>query len=105
MNILSGGKYEKKNCIGNKTMQSDRIQFRTRFGLQRLAGKYSKDKSFARLNWMCKCLEYREVDNHLMSGECKVYGDLTLKYSDRADDKPCVLFYGDTSKEGHTGQE
>ena len=40
-------KYEKKDYISNKTIQSVRMQYRTRFGLQRFAGNYSKDKSFA----------------------------------------------------------
>ena len=71
------------------------MQFQTRFGLQRFAGNYSKDKSFARSNWMCKCLESREVENHLMSGECKVYGDLALKYSDLADDNNMVYLFTD----------
>ena len=69
------------------------MQFQTRFGLQRFAGNYSKDKSFARSNWMCKCLESREVENHLMSVECKVYGDLALKYSNLADDNNMVYLF------------
>ena len=82
--------YEKKAYIGNKTIQSVRVQFRSRFGLQRFAGNYSKDKTFARTNWMCKCLESKENENHLMLGECKVYGDLAMKYSDLADDSNLV---------------
>ena len=31
---------------------------------------------------MCKCKESREDEAHLLSGQCKVYGDLTLKYQD-----------------------
>ena len=85
--------YKKKPYIGNKTIQSVRVQFRSRFGLQRFAGNYSKDKSFARSNWMCKCLESKESENHLMSGECKVYGDIALKYSDLADDNNLVYLF------------
>jgi hypothetical protein len=86
-------KYEKKKYISNKTIHSVRMQFRTRFGLQRFGGNYSMDKSFAKTNWMCKCLESREVENHLISGECKVYGDLALKYSDLADDDNLVNLF------------
>ena len=82
--------YEKKPYIGNKTIQSVRVQFRSRFGLQRFAGNYSKDNSFSRSNWMCKCVEFKEIKSHLMSGECKVYGDIALKYSDLSDENNLV---------------
>ena len=85
--------YEKKPYIDNKTIQSVRVQFRSRFGIQRFAGNYSKDKSFARSNWMCKCLESKESESHLMSGECKVYGAIALKYSDLSDDSNLVYLF------------
>ena len=57
------------------------------------AGNYSKDKRFARSNWLCLCLESIEEESHLKSGECKVYGDLTYKYSDlTCDDNLADLF-------------
>ena len=34
-------------------------------------------KRFAKYNWLCRCEEAREDESHLVSGKCKVYGDLT----------------------------
>ena len=31
-------------------------------------------------HWLCKCKESREEEAHLLSGQCTLYGDLTLKY-------------------------
>ena len=56
--------YEKKEYISKKTIQSVRVQFRSRFGLQRFAGNYSHNRSFASSNWLCNCLESREEENH-----------------------------------------
>ena len=90
---LKWEKYEKKEYISKKTIQSVRVQFRTRFGLQRFAGNYSKDQSFAKSNWLCKCLKSREEENHLMSGECEVYGDITRRYTDLTDDENLVSLF------------
>ena len=85
--------YGKKEYISNKTMKHVRDQYRARFGLQRFAGNYSNDKSFARSNWLCKCLESREDESHILSGHCKVYGDIPLKYSNLSDDESLVCVF------------
>ena len=87
--------YKKKEYISKKNIQDVRIQFRSRFGLQRFAGNYSHDRSFAKSNWLCKCLDSREDENHLMSGQCKVYGDITQKYPDLTDDESLVGLFSD----------
>ena len=61
--------------------------YRTRWGMQPFAGNYSHDSRYARSNWLCLCLESREDESHIKSGTCKVYGDLTLKYSDLTSDE------------------
>ena len=66
-------------------MQIVRDQYRPSFGLQRFAGNYSSDKSFARSNWLCKCLESREDESHFLYRQCKVYGDMPLKYPGLSD--------------------
>ena len=65
-------------------------RIRTRFGLQFFAGNYSNDKRFQKSDWLCKCEKSREEESHLLSGQCTVYGDLTLKYSDLTSDDNLV---------------
>ena len=82
--------YGRKQYILSKNISSVRKQFRTRFGLQFFAGNYSHDKRFQKSDWLCKCEESREDEAHLLSGQCTVYGDLTLKYSDLTSDDNLV---------------
>ena len=72
-----------------------RQQFRTRFGLLPFAGNYSKDKRFAKTSWLCACGEEREEEQHLLSGHCKVYGDLAHNYENLADDNQLVKFFAE----------
>ena len=74
-------------------MQDVQDQYCARFCLPRLAGNYSKDKSFPRSNWLCKCLESREDESHILSRQCKVYGDIPLKYPDLSDDENLVCVF------------
>ena len=57
------------------------------------AGNYSHDRRYAKTNWLFLCLNFREEEIHLKSGECTVYGDLTHKYIDlSSDDNLADLF-------------
>ena len=85
--------YGRKEYFGNKNIYIVRQQFRTRFGLQPFAGNFSNDRRFAHTNWLCKCQEAREEECHLTSGQCKVYGDLTEKYSDLTDVNSLVQLF------------
>ena len=78
-----------------KSFHEVRQEFRTRFGLQPFAGNYSHDRRFAGSQWLCKCREEREEEAHLLSGQCKVYGDLTLQYDDLTNDDNLVSFFND----------
>ena len=85
--------YEKKDYILSKNIFTARQHYRARWGMQAFAGNYSHDKRYAGSNWLCLCQESREEESHLISGNCKVYGDLTLKYSDlTCDDNLADLF-------------
>jgi hypothetical protein len=85
--------YEKKGYILYKNIYTARQHYRTRWAMHAFAGNYSHDKRFARSNWLCLCLESIEEESHIKSGECKVYGDLTYKYSDlTCDDNLADLF-------------
>jgi hypothetical protein len=79
---ISQETYEKKEYILFKNISTARQHYRTRWGMQAFAGNYSHDNRYAKSNWLCLCLESREEENHLESGTCKVYGDLTHQYSD-----------------------
>ena len=87
--------YGKKEYISKKNVFDVRQQYRSCFGLQPFAGNYSKDKRFARTNWLCRCEEEREEETHLMSGQCTVFGDLALKYNTLTDDENLVLFFSE----------
>jgi hypothetical protein len=85
--------YGRKEYIYKKTISNVRQEFRTRFGLLAFAGNYSHDRRFAKSDFLCKCEESREEESHLLSGQCKVYGDLTHKYSDLTDMDALVEFF------------
>jgi hypothetical protein len=87
--------YGKKDYILKKNIHNVRQQFRARYGLQPFAGNYSHDRRFAGSQWLCKCQEEREEEAHLLSGLCKVYGDLTLQYDDLTNDDNLVSFFND----------
>ena len=77
--------YEKKAYIKKTNIYKvSRHQFLTRYGLQPLPGNYSGDKIYAKSNWLCKCPEEREEELQVMSGKCKVYGDLPQMFWDLA---------------------
>ena len=59
------------------------------------AGNFSKDKRFARSEWLCKCGDSKEEESHLMSGNCRVYGEIRRNYSDLSDDKQLVDFFNE----------
>ena len=74
--------YQKRDYILFKNISTARQHYRTRWGMQAFAGNYSHNKIYAKSNWLCLCLESREEESHLKSGDCKVYGDLTQQFSD-----------------------
>ena len=88
-------KYGQKSYIQQKNIHMVREQYRTRWGLLPFAGNYSKDKRFAKTSWLCVCGEDREEEQHLLSGHCKVYGDLIHKYDNLADDNQLVQFFAE----------
>ena len=87
--------YGKKAYIKNENIQQVRDMFRTRFGLQPFAGNYSKDRRFARTNWLCRCQMFREEESHLLSGNCEVYGDIRRRYDNLDDDANLVQFFNE----------
>ena len=49
--------------------------------MELFARNYSHDQKFHKSDWLCMCKEFREDEAHLTSGHCKVYRDLSEKYS------------------------
>ena len=63
--------------------------------MQDFAGNYSHGKKYKGARGLCKCKESREDEPHLLSGQCKVYGYLALKYQDLTDDENLVQLFTD----------
>ena len=85
--------YDRKVYIENKQIANARQTFRTRFGLQNVAGNYSKDRRFAQTDWLCRCRKSRENEDHLISGECEVYGSLTQKHDNLDEVENLIKFF------------
>ena len=92
---ISTESYGKMAYIGDSRIHNVRQMFKTRYGLLPFAGNYSKDKRFARSNWLCKCGESREEESHLLSGVCEIYGEIRDKYSNLNDDNQLVNFFNE----------
>ena len=85
--------YGKKDYLSSKNLSSVRDQYRTRYGLQAFAGNYSHSQKYASTNWLCRCKESREEESHIISGQCKVFGDLNDKFGDLSNDENLVKFF------------
>jgi hypothetical protein len=85
--------YGKKDYILHKNIADTRDHFRARFGLTAFAGNYTHDRKYAKSDWLCRCRRSSESENHLMSGGCSVYGDLTENFGDLTEDDNLVQFF------------
>ena len=92
---INDEKYGKKKYIQNKDINAARQIYRTRFGLQPFAGNYSKDRRFARTEWLCRCQEAREEESHLINGSCPVYREIREKYDDLDDNEKLSQFFNE----------
>ena len=57
------------------------------------AGNYRNNKKYLKTGGLCRSEESREDESHLLSGRCKVFGGLTLGFSDLTDDDDLVQFF------------
>ena len=92
---IENEKYGKKLYIKDKDISVARQIYRTRFGMQPFAGNYSKDRRFARTEWLCRCNEARENESHLMDGHCPVYREIYEKYEKLDDDETLARFFNE----------
>ena len=86
------GKFGKTNYISNNKIVEVRNIFKTRVGMINLAGNFSNDKRFMRTNWMCRCENDRESEEHVTK-ECRIYEDIRLDYEDLRDDAQLASFF------------
>ena len=56
------------------------------------AENFSKDKRFFRTNWLCRCGDERESENHITK-ECLIYDDIRKEYEDLSDDIQLASFF------------
>jgi hypothetical protein len=87
--------FQKKEYISNSRISEVRQWFMTRYGMQPFAGNYSHDKRFAKSQWLCWCREAREEEQHLLSGACRVYGDIRARFGELQEDSDLVAFFGE----------
>ena len=52
-------------------------------------------KRFARTEWLCRCGFAKEEEQHLLSGNCEVYGEIRAGYSNFNDDEQLVKFFNE----------
>ena len=90
---ITNEQYGKKSYILHKNIGDTRDTFRARFGLTEFAGNYSHARKFAKTDWLCLCQEASEKESHLLSGKCRVYGDLTEQFGDLKEDDNLVSFF------------
>ena len=90
---MGGESYGKKNYIAMKSIKEVRIWYRSRYGQQPFAGNFSKDRKYAKYNWLCRCGIQREKEIHITSQDCPVYNDLREKYTDLDNDEDLVRYF------------
>ena len=68
--------YGKKSYISKNKISDVREIFRTRTFMQPFSQNYKHSNMYEKTNWLCACMERKESEDHLLSGNCAVYGDL-----------------------------
>ena len=86
-------RYGSKDYVKSNQIFNVRQTFKTRFGLQPFAGNFSHDKRFAKTDWLCRCLNAREDESHLKSGNCDVFGNIQENFGDLGKDENLVKFF------------
>ena len=86
--------YGKKAYMDENKIEDVRFRFKSRVGLLPFAGNFSKDKRFAKSNWLCRCGE-KENESHIKDGTCPIYSDIRIKYGDLDNDEDLVTFFSE----------
>ena len=85
-------KYGRKAYIDANKIEDVRFRFKSRVGLLPFAGNFSKDKKYAKTNWLCRCGE-KENESHIKDGTCPIYSDICQNYADLDNDEDLVEFF------------
>ena len=85
--------YGKKDYVSSSQIQHVREVYKTRFAMNHFAGNFSRDRRFARTEWLCHCGKAREEESHLIYGDCEVYGEIRDKFDNLNDDENLVKFF------------
>ena len=91
--------YGKKKYFKDKNIKASRNHYRARFRMQNFAGNFSKDKRFAKSNWLCKCKSSIESETHILEGKCETYSKIRNKYKDLTTEDNLVAFYSEVLEE------
>ena len=84
-------KYGMKAYLNENKIEDVRFRFKSRVGLLPFAGNYSKDKKYAKTNWLCRCGE-KENESHIKEGTCPIYSDI-WQNADLDNDEDLVEFF------------
>ena len=93
-NKIKDEAYGKQTYITKEKLHIARKIFKARFAMTEFAGNYKNSFKFKETNGLCFCKEQNENETHLLTGQCKVYGDLKSK-TNICDDKSLMLFFQD----------
>ena len=55
-------------------------------------GHHSKDKKYAKSNWLCRCGE-KEDESHIRNGTCPLYSDIWKNFEKLDNDEDLVRFF------------
>ena len=89
------GKYGKKKYFEQKKIKDVRKVFQAKVSMLPFAGNFKKDRRFAKTQWLCRCLEEKEEERHILGGKCPVYRDLFEKFENLDNDDNLVDFFGE----------
>ena len=85
--------YGKKQYISSKKIDNVRNIFRSKTFMQPFAGNYLHYNKYADSDWKCACVQEIENEDHLLSGDCPVYGDLLPEGFDVTNNQDLVKLF------------
>ena len=89
----------KKNYLKDKNIVASRNHYRARYRMTNFAGNFSKDKRFAKSNWLCECTSSSETEAHILEGKCEAYSQIRQKYRDLTSDEDLVSYFSEVLEE------
>ena len=78
--------------MDDNKIEDVRFRFKSRVGLLPFAGNYSKDKKYAKSNWLCRCGE-KEDESHIRNGTCPLYSDIWKNFEKLDNDEDLVRIF------------